>query len=136
MAAVPGEPVVVVMGLGAPGFVGGELLPGGVVEGGGGPGGIVAEVKLPEAVEGDCGLSQVCDDDGGRGGRCLCLRENGQKNGRKNEQGEQGYELGPQGRPSSGCEHHTGFFGGFGENNRAGNDNNNRNGRSSAFREG
>jgi hypothetical protein len=49
LAAVPGEAGVAGVGLGSPGLVGGDLLPGGVVEGRGEPAGVVAEVEAPVA---------------------------------------------------------------------------------------
>src|SRR6266581_1901563 len=56
-AAVPREAVIVGVAFCAPGLVDGDLFPsvmaGGVVDGGCGPGEVVAEVKLPGAVERD-----------------------------------------------------------------------------------
>ena len=61
-AAIPGKAGVAGMGLRAPGFVGGELLPSGVVEGGVGPGGVVAEMELPGAVDGGGAFAEGIDD--------------------------------------------------------------------------
>ena len=75
--AIPGKAGVAGMALRAPGLVGGELLPMGVVEAGRGPRRVVADVKLPRAVERRRAFAEAVNDQRMRAGSGGSLRLSG-----------------------------------------------------------